>query len=264
MAKMKINNEIYSKMACSWWDDDAFGSLSSLKFFVNEIRLNYIITVLSNQPSFNTNELKTLDIGCGGGYLTEELAHKGFQVTGIDPSKETIICAQKHAQDNNLNINYIHGYAENLPFESNSFSIIVCCDVLEHISDLKKVIEEISRVLTPGGIFFFETLNRTFVSKIIMKATQEWKNTAFLEPNVHIFNMFIKPKELFELFKNNNLVSKEIKGISPGINVISAYMALRKCKKGKINMQELGKKLNMKVNNNKLGQYIGYAIKEGC
>jgi len=259
---MKINNEVYNEMANSWWDENACGSLSSLKFFVNEIRLNYINTALSNQPSLNTRELKVLDIGCGGGYLSEELARKGFQVTGIDPSKETIICAQKHAQDNNLNINYIHGYAENLPFEPKSFSIILCCDVLEHVSDLKKVIEEISRVLTPGGIFFFETLNRTFVSKIILKATQEWKSTAFLEPNVHIFNMFIKPKELFELFKNNNLVAKEIKGIFPGINVISAYMALRKCKKGKINFQELGKKLNMQISKNTFGQYIGFAIKQ--
>jgi hypothetical protein len=74
--------------------------------------------------------------------------------------------------------------------------------------------------------------------------------------------MFIKPKELLNLLKNNNLTPKELKGICPSINGIAAYMALRKCKKGKMNFQELGKKLNMQINNNKLGQYIGFAIKK--
>ena len=257
---MKINNEMYDKLANSWWNDDV--CLSTLRYMGNKTRFNYFNSILSTLSLSNPHDVNILDIGCGGGFLSEEFARKGFQVTGIDPSKETIINAQKHAKDNNLNINYIHGYGENLPFKSNSFPVVLCCDVLEHVSDLKKVIEEISRVLTPGGIFFFDTINRTFVGKLLLKATQEWKSTAFLEPNTHMWNMFITPKELLELFKNNNLISKELKGMSPGINYIAAYMALRKCKKGKINFQELGEKLNMQISKNTSGQYIGFAIKQ--
>jgi 2-polyprenyl-6-hydroxyphenyl methylase / 3-demethylubiquinone-9 3-methyltransferase len=175
---------------------------------------------------------------------------------------ESISIAQKHANQNNLDIKYYHGYGENLPFGSNYFSIILCCDVLEHVSDLKKVISEISRVLVPGGILFFDTVNRTFVGKMIIKATQEWESSSFMEPNVHVWNMFIKPRELIELLKNNNLIYKEIKGMSLGINFIYAYFALRKCKKGKMNFQQLGKKLNLQISNKKSGQYIGYAIKK--
>jgi 2-polyprenyl-6-hydroxyphenyl methylase/3-demethylubiquinone-9 3-methyltransferase len=257
---MSINNEVYDKKANSWWNDDACGTLSTLRYFGNEVRFNYFAAILSRLALPNAHN-KVLDIGCGGGYLSEEFARKGFQVTGIDPSNESILYAQKHAQDNNLVINYIHGYGENLPFESNSFPIVVCCDVLEHVSDLKKVIAEISRVLAPGGAFFFDTINRTLVGKLIIKATQEWKGTAFLEPNVHVYDMFIKPKELVELFKINGLISKEIKGMSPKINLFAAYFALRKCKQGKISFQELGKILNMQISNNVWGQYIGYAMK---
>ena len=258
---MNINNEVYDRMANSWWDDDNCGTLSTLRYFGNQARFQYFNSILSNLPRSNTPDMKVLEIGCGGGFLSEKFAYNGFQVTGIDPSKESIICAQKHARDNNLDIDYLNGYGENLPFESNSFSIIVCCDVLEHVSDLKKVIEEISRVLAPGGIFFFDTINRNFVGKLLLKATQEWKSTAFMEPDVHVWDMFIKPKELFKLFKENDLITKELKGMSPGINLIAAYMAMRKCKKGRINFQELGEKLNMQITNTTCGQYIGFATR---
>lgn len=258
---MNINNEVYDKMANSWWNNDDCGTLSTLRYFSNEARFQYFNTILSKHSLLNTPDIKILDIGCGGGFLSEEFAYKGFQVTGIDPSKESIICAQKHARDNNLNIDYLHGYGENLPFESDSFSIIVCCDVLEHVSDLKKVIEEISRVLAPEGLFLFDTINRNFAGKLLIKATQEWKSTAFMEPDVHVWDMFIKPKELIKLFNENNLITKEIKGMSPGINPIAAYLAMRKCKKGKINFQKLGEILNMQITNNISGQYIGFATK---
>src|SRR5215831_9947274 len=85
-----------------------------------------------------------------------------------------------------------------------------CCDVLEHVRDLPKVISEISRVLKPGGVFCFDTLNRTFLSKLVaIKIWQEWKRWAFMPPNLHVWEMFIKPDELKALLLQNQF---EVKG----------------------------------------------------
>jgi 2-polyprenyl-6-hydroxyphenyl methylase/3-demethylubiquinone-9 3-methyltransferase len=203
-----------------------------------------------------------IDIGCGGGYLSEEFAKIGINVTGVDPSKESIKVAEKHAIENNLKINYIHGYGESLPFESNSFPIATCCDVLEHVKDLNAVISEISRLLVPGGVLFFDTINRTIFSKVILKITQDWESTSFMEPNVHVWDMFIKPKELFQIFKSHGLKNIEIKGISPGLNMISIYIYLRKYKKKEISLKELASLLDIRITNNTQNSYIGYAIKQ--
>ena len=258
---MEINNEIYDKMAEHWWDENDCGSLATIRYFVNTVRFDYFVSILKNIFRSDYQKVELLDIGCGGGFLSEEFAKIGFDVSGIDPSKNSIEVAQKHANEHNLKINYVHGYGEKLPFESNSFSIVTCCDVFEHVADLNEVVKEISRVLKPGGILFFDTINRTLFGKIILKATQEWKSTSFMEPNLHNWDMFIKPQELFHKFNAHHLQNVEIKGVAPSLNIFSCYMNLRKCKQKKISFEELGKKLNMRISNNTLGVYIGYAIK---
>jgi 2-polyprenyl-6-hydroxyphenyl methylase/3-demethylubiquinone-9 3-methyltransferase len=97
-------------------------------------------------------------------------------ITEIYPSEQSLTNAEKHVKDNNLKTNYERGTGENLPFQDNSFDVVFCCNVLEHVSDLPKVIAEISRVLKNGGIFFYDTFNRTILSKIgVIKILQEWK-----------------------------------------------------------------------------------------
>ena len=165
---MKINNEVYDEMANHWWGEDDFGTMATILYFANNARFNYFTSILESKFDFDYPKECLIDIGCGGGYLSEEFAKIGINVTGVDPSKESIKVAEKHAIENNLKINYVHGYGENLPFESNSFSMATCCDVLEHVKDLNAVISEISRLLAPGGILFFDTINRTIISKIIL------------------------------------------------------------------------------------------------
>jgi 2-polyprenyl-6-hydroxyphenyl methylase/3-demethylubiquinone-9 3-methyltransferase len=258
---MEINNKIYDQMADRWWDDDEFGTMATILHFANNARFTYFTSVLEKAFQFDYPKTNLIDIGCGGGYLSEEFAKLGMNVTGVDPSKESIKAAEKHAAENNLKIHYVHGYGENVPFESNSFSIVACCDVLEHVKDLNAVVGEISRLLTPDGVLFFDTINRTIMSKIILKVTQDWESTSFMEPNVHVWDMFIKPEELFQLFKSHGLTNIEVKGISPELNMFSTYYYLRKCKKKEISIKELAGLLDIRINDNVQNSYVGYAIK---
>ncbi|MCL2458820.1 MAG: bifunctional 2-polyprenyl-6-hydroxyphenol methylase/3-demethylubiquinol 3-O-methyltransferase UbiG [Desulfobulbus sp.] len=259
---MKINNEIYDEMANHWWNESEFGTMATILYHSNIARFCYFTSILESKFNFDYPKECLIDIGCGGGYLSEDFAKIGMNVTGIDPSKESIKAAEKHARENNLNINYVHGYGENLPFESNSFSFATCCDVIEHVKDVNAVISEISRVLKPGGILFFDTINRTIISKIMLEVTQNWKSTSFMEQNIHVWDMFIKPKELFKIFKSQGLKNIEIKGISPKLNMFSTYLYLRQCKRKEISIKELAKLLDIQISNNTQELYIGYAIKE--
>ncbi len=259
---MQINNEIYNRLGNDWWDESGDGNLVSLRYLSNPVKFRYIHSIIRNQPESRRTNNSVLDVGCGGGYLSEELAKSELDVIGIDPSRESIEAAKAHAEQENLDIKYFVGYGERLPFESNTFDFVCCCDVLEHVKDYRIIVQEISRVLKNGGIFFYDTINRTVISKFVMiKIMQEWKSTSFLDPNVHIWDMFIKPKELLEVLSDHQLIHQEIKGISPRMNFISHYLNLRRRSKSQITWKELGAKLNLGLSNNLSSTYIGYAIK---
>ena len=260
--KFKINNKIYNDLGRGWWDEDGDGNLVSLRYLNNPVKFNYISNVIRSKQKNNINNMSVLDVGCGGGYLSEELAGIGLDVTGIDPSKASIEAAIIHAKQKNLTIKYLEGFGEKLPFESNSFHFVCCCDVLEHVKNFTLIIKEISRVLKSGGVFFYDTINRTIISKIVMiRVMQGWEGISFLEPNIHIWDMFIKPKELMEVLSCYNLINQEVKGISPSMNLISHFFSLRARNKGNISWQELGQRLNLKISNNISCTYIGYAVK---
>lgn len=259
---MEINNDIYNRLGNGWWEDNGDGNLVSLRFLSNPVKFEYINSIISKKLTNRSEDNIILDVGCGGGYLSEELAKTNLDVIGLDPSNESIESAQMHAEQEGLDIKYFVGYGEKLPFESNSFDFVCCCDVLEHVKDFGNIIKEISRVLKNNGIIFYDTINRTLASKLVMiKIMQEWKGSSFLDPNVHIWDMFIKPNELLKVLDRYHLIHQEIKGLSPGMNFLSHYLNLRKRAKSKISWQELGKRLNLKISDNLSSTYIGHAIK---
>jgi len=261
VVELEINNKIYNDLGSGWWDENGNGNLVSLRYLTNPAKFNYINSIINDQKNHQKN-VSVLDIGCGGGYLAEELAKAGLEVSGLDPSLVTINAAKSHAKQGNLTIQYVNGFGEKLPFKSNSFQFVCCCDVLEHVKDFPSILKEISRVLTDDGVFFYDTINRTTISKIVMiKVMQEWKSISFLEPNIHIWDMFIRPNELIEALFRYGLVNQEIIGLSPSINFISHFLNLRALKKGKISWQELGKRLNLKLSRNISCTYIGHARK---
>src|SRR6266487_2265553 len=256
----KIDNEIYKSDGDIWWKPDTI--LHLLKTSVNPWRVGIvkeIIQKMSVEPGGKT----ALEVGSGGGILTEEIAKMGFTTTGIDPADQSIVTASNHARASGLDIKYEKGTGENLPYAAGSFDFVFCCNVLEHVQDLPKVISEISRVLKPGGVFIYDTLNRTFVSKLVaIKIWQEWKRWAFMPANVHVWEMFIKPGEIKSLLQKNDFDWKEHTGSQPNVSIPKMLGFLRKRAKGEWTYEDLGKNFWLVKSNDMNILYAGYAIKK--
>ena len=255
----RINNDIYNNEGDKWWQSDF--SLNLIQTSLNPFRVEYAKAILK-ELNINSAQMNALEVGCGGGLLTEEIAKMGFNTTGIDPSEQSLNSAVKHAKENNLLIHYRKGAGEDLPFQNNSFDVIFCCDVLEHVHDLPKVISEISRVLKNGGYFIYDTFNRTLISKIcVIKIFQEWKRWAIMPPDLHVWEMFIKPKEIKYLLSENHLDWKGHHGLKPNISYLSVLRYLHKRAIGRLTYEEFGKKFHMVESRSYRIMYMGYACK---
>ena len=229
----QINNALYNEQGNTWWDENQ--CLHLLQSSVNPARVGYFRRLLDEVLKFDHRGAAALDVGCGGGILAEEFAGIGFRVTGIDPSEQSLHAARQHAQSSGLSIQYQQGTGESIPFADKTYPVVYCCDVLEHVRDLPKMISEIYRVTKPGGVFFFDTLNRTFVSKLVaIKLWQEWKSTAFMPPRLHEWRMFIRPEELKGLLAQAGFEFKEFRGTSSDVSIPKMISLLRKRVKGKI------------------------------
>jgi 2-polyprenyl-6-hydroxyphenyl methylase/3-demethylubiquinone-9 3-methyltransferase len=258
----KVNNDIYRRLGHAWWDDDV-GEFSTLRFWINPVRFGYFKRVIDREQALVLGRRKLLDVGCGGGLLAEEFARLGFEVTGIDPAPETIDTARAHASSSGLSIEYQTGAGEHLPFPEASFDHVACCDVLEHVDDVDRVIGEIARVLKPGGLFFYDTINRTFISKIaVIKVMQEWRSTAFAAPNSHVFERFIKPGELTAILERHGLAPGEMRGIVSRRNPIASLLDFRRRVQGKITFKELGRRLDFQESDHLEASYMGYAARK--
>jgi 2-polyprenyl-6-hydroxyphenyl methylase / 3-demethylubiquinone-9 3-methyltransferase len=256
----QINNALYNEQGNTWWDEHQ--CLHLLKSSVNPVRVVYFRRLLDQILKFDYRGAAALDVGCGGGILAEEFAGMGFRVTGIDPSEQSLATARQHAQSMGLSIQYQEGTGESIPFADNTYPVVYCCDVLEHVRDLPKVISEIYRVTRPGGVFFFDTLNRTFVSKLVaIKIWQEWKSTALMPPRLHEWRMFIQPEELKELLAQAGFEFKEFRGTWPDVSIPKMISLLRKRAKGKIGYKEFGQRFKLVESNNLRILYMGYAVK---
>lgn len=200
-----IKNDLkyYDLRASSWWEE---GQVLHLSNHFNQTRFTYASNHLANWQN-----CRVLDVGCGGGLACEFMARLGARVSGIDRSKNSIEIAQAHAKQSELQINYQQGNAEDLPYQQNSFDCVVCFDVLEHVYNRNKVISEIYRVLKPGGIFFFDTINRTFQSKLVMIWLME-NILRQLPQGLHDWHNFIQPYELEKILRDLGFIQIELKG----------------------------------------------------
>ena len=255
----QIDNGLYDRLADTWWDENGF--LHLLKSTVNPWRVPYFKRIIA-QLRLDPRTSKALDVGCGGGLLTEEIASMGFAVTGVDPSEKSLEVARSHAAMSRLVIDYRLGTGNNLPFDDASVDAAFCCDVLEHIADWDAVIAEIARVLRTGGVLFFDTINRTFASKLrSIKIAQEWKWTRFAPPDTHVWEMFITPEELDASLKRHGLRSGPIVGTAEKGNPIEALRLIRRYSQRKITAAEFGRGIGMTEGPVTSGSYMGHAIK---
>ncbi|WP_299682293.1 bifunctional 2-polyprenyl-6-hydroxyphenol methylase/3-demethylubiquinol 3-O-methyltransferase UbiG [uncultured Roseobacter sp.] len=204
------NLDIYDDVAANWWSDD-IRWLRTLKNLVPG-RLKWF------DRHIDWKGKSVLDLGCAGGFMAEALAEKGASVTGIDPAARAIEAAKVHATQSGLQIRYDVGVGEALPYDDAAFDAVVCVDVLEHVSDLPKVISEIARVLRPEGTFLYDTINRNLVARFAAITVAE-DILRLLPKGTHDPEMFIRPAELASVMKQAGLVVGPTTGLGPrGIN----------------------------------------------
>jgi 2-polyprenyl-6-hydroxyphenyl methylase/3-demethylubiquinone-9 3-methyltransferase len=211
MAQTQRNNlRIYDDVAAHWWSDD-IRWVRTLKNMVPG-RLGWFDTHIDWKGK------EVLDLGCAGGFMAEAIDARGANVTGIDPAKDAIAAARQHADAAGRTITYDVGVGEALPYEDQSFDAVVCVDVLEHVQDLSQVIDEVSRVLRPGGMFLFDTINRNPISRLATITMAE--NVLKLLPKgTHDPDMFIKPAELRHELDRAGFTVGRMTGLGPrGIN----------------------------------------------
>ena len=210
LKRKRPQEEIFASFG--WWDKNCF------LYQMTSDRCDYIESCLTRV--FGGGALaqqEPLEVGCGGGLICEELVQRGAVMVGIDSSQGALATARTHAQQHGLgqSIYYQQGYAESLPYADGSFSAIVCLDVLEHVRDLPATIKEIARVLAPGGVFVFDTINRTLVARAVLIWYGENFPSGGLKPGIHSYRGFIKPIELQGLLTVNGLQVRELTGFMP-------------------------------------------------
>ena len=204
----------FSKMADEWWDVN--GKFKPLHMF-NPIRIDYILEMISKHFNLNKEEkaplknLKILDIGCGGGLISEPLSRLGANVTGLDASEKNIKIASLHAKKNNLKINYVNSSPEN--FDEKNFDIILNLEVVEHVENVDLFLSSCHRLLKSDCLMFTATLNRTFTSYIKAIVGAEYI-LRWLPVGTHDWNKFIKPEELEEKLKILNFSTLDISGMT--------------------------------------------------
>ena len=205
--------EKFSKFSEEWWNP--LGKFKPLHKF-NPIRIKYIKQniiehfniVNSKKPLDN---LSLLDVGCGGGLLSEPMCILGAKVTGIDATRKNINIAKIHAKKNKLKINYVTASPEKLKIK-NKFDVILNMEIVEHVSDLNYFIKSCTKLLRKNGIMFVATINRTLKSYLFAIVGAEYI-LRWLPIGTHDWNSFVKPNELISISKKNNLQFNKAVGI---------------------------------------------------
>jgi 2-polyprenyl-6-hydroxyphenyl methylase/3-demethylubiquinone-9 3-methyltransferase len=206
--------EKFSKMAAEWWDPE--GKFKPLHKF-NPIRIKYIKDNIIYSFKLKSKEqplqkINILDIGCGGGLLSEPMARLGANVTGIDASDKNIKIAKLHAKKNKLNINYFCSSPEKLKIKKK-FDVILNMEIIEHVEDINFFIKSCSKLLKKNGLMFVATLNKTLKSYVFAIIGAEYV-LRWLPIGTHDWEKFVKPEDLKNILSKNNLKIEKIDGMN--------------------------------------------------
>ena len=216
----KLEIAKFSKIAAEWWSPN--GKFKPLHKF-NPIRIKYLKeNIIEHFKLKQTNSplkgLNILDIGCGGGLLSEPITRLGAKVTAIDASKKNIQVAKFHAKKSNLKINYLCSSPEKLNL-NKKFDVVLNMEIVEHVEDLNFFIKKSSNLLKKNGLMFIATLNKTFKSYVFAIIGAEYV-LRWLPIGTHDWEKFVKPDNLVSLAINSNLKLKKLSGMkfNPIIN----------------------------------------------
>ena len=204
----------FSKLADEWWDVN--GKFKPLHMF-NPIRIEYILDQitkhfkLERKTKLPLKNLEILDIGCGGGLISEPMARLGGNITGIDASEKNIKVASLHSKESNLKIRYLESSPEQLK-EKEKFDIILNLEIVEHVENLDLYLQSCHDLLKRNGLMFTATINRTLISYIKAIIGAEYV-LRWLPIGTHDWNKFVKPEELQKKLTDKKFTTNNIKGL---------------------------------------------------
>jgi 2-polyprenyl-6-hydroxyphenyl methylase / 3-demethylubiquinone-9 3-methyltransferase len=206
-----VNNAVYDTLGERWYQaqDDPVALLRAQAALRNPWIAEILLRRLGPAP------VTVLDIGCGAGFLANDMAQRGHRVTGLDAAPQSLQVAAAH--DPTGTVSYQLGDALALPFADASFQVVCAMDFLEHVEDPARVVAEAARVLVPGGLFFFHTFNRNWLSWLVVIKGVEWF-VANTPPDMHLLRLFIKPSELAAMCRAHGLEPQEILGSRPRLD----------------------------------------------
>ena len=227
-----LNNkkDPFKELSNEWWDEN--GKFQSLHKFT-DIRIQYINRIVSKYKNqdrkYSLDKLECLDIGCGGGLLSERIARLGASVTGIDVTENSIEIAKMHALNSGLNINYINTDVS-LFIKNNSskkFDLVIASEVVEHLDNRSLFFEEVSKLLKNKGILILTTINKTAMSLLFAKFMAE-NILKFLPKGIHDFEKFVSPKTLTDEAKLFKIYLDDIIGFKPIIGMSREFKPIIK------------------------------------
>jgi len=206
----------FSDLAEQWWDPA--GQFKPLHKF-NPVRLAYIREQilahfnLDGTKRFPFKGIKILDVGCGGGLLCEPMARLGAHVTGIDASERNIAIAKIHAEQSELKIDYIATTSEDMAASPEKFDVVLNMEVVEHVADVPLFLKSCSDLVTPGGLMFIATINRTAKAYALAIVGAEYV-LKWLPKGTHDFSKFLTPEEITSIIKRHGMSIRDKTGVS--------------------------------------------------
>ncbi len=245
---MPIDNGFYDNLGDSWWDPAGPVSILHEMTPLRAVYFDRTFVEILGEEIRQSGEI--IDVGCGGGLLTEALAKRGYPITGWDISDGALSAARRHAVLSESKVKYQKGSIYHLEIPSHTVDGVIAADIFEHLHDLPRAVSEISRILKPGGVLAFDTVNRTWLSLIgAIWVVQRWLRV--MPVQIHNWRMFITPRELGAVLQDFGLEIRQIRGFSPAGHPVRWLFNLWLHRKfGPYRLTE-----DLRIS------YIGYAIK---
>lgn len=216
MTTTAIPSEIerFNKLSATWWNSE--GPMRPLHV-VNELRLGYVVEQVARHfgregQAAPLQGLRMLDVGCGGGLLSEPLARRGAQVVGVDASPGNIAAAQLHAQQQRVAVDYRRGEPDAVLGTDEHFDVVLALEVVEHVNDVPAFVHSVASRVAPGGLLFASTIDRTWKSFVFAIVGAEYV-LRVLPRGTHHWRQFVRPAELAAAAGRTGLQQTDLRGM---------------------------------------------------
>jgi len=213
MTAIAAEIERFNRLSATWWD--SLGPMRPLHV-VNALRLNYVVEQIASHLGRDSasalSGLRILDVGCGGGLMSEALALMDAQVVGVDASPGNVAAARLHARSQNITVDYRLGEPAEVLAPEERFDVVLALEVVEHVSDVPAFLATAAALLAPGGMLFVSTIDRTFKSFVVAIIGAEYL-LRVLPRGTHQWSMFVRPKELSSALDPSHLQIRDLRGM---------------------------------------------------